>query len=88
MPIKSVKDLLSKASFFRQNLRKTTTITVDKQYADTLNKISAELKEQRASFMSKSEVVQNESPEESKSVNEKYLNYILMNRNFRHLHRL
>lgn len=50
---------------------KTTTITVDKQYADTLNKISAELKEQRASFMSKSEVVQNESPEESKSVNEK-----------------
>lgn len=50
---------------------KTTTITVDKQYADTLNKISAELKEQRASFMSKSEIVQNESPEESKSVNEK-----------------
>lgn len=50
---------------------KTTTITVDKQYADTLNKISAELKEQRASFMSKSEVVQNESPEKSKSVNEK-----------------
>lgn len=50
---------------------KTTTITVDKQYADTLNKISAELKEQRTSFMSKSEVVQNESPEESKSVNEK-----------------
>lgn len=50
---------------------KTTTITVDEQYADTLNKISAELKEQRASFMSKSEVVQNESPEESKSVNEK-----------------
>lgn len=50
---------------------KTTTITVDKQYADTLNKISAELKEQRASFMSKPEVVQNESPEESKSVNEK-----------------
>ena len=50
---------------------KTITITVDKQYADTLNKISAELKEQRASFMSKSEVVQNESPEESKSVNEK-----------------
>lgn len=50
---------------------KTTTITVDKQYADTLNKISAELKEQRASFMLKSEVVQNESPEESKSVNEK-----------------
>ena len=50
---------------------KTTTITFDKQYADTLNKISAELKEQRASFMSKSEVVQNESPEESKSVNEK-----------------
>ena len=50
---------------------KTTTIPVDKQYADTLNKISAELKEQRASFMSKSEVVQNESPEESKSVNEK-----------------
>lgn len=50
---------------------KTTTITVDKQYADTLNKISAELKEQRASFMSKSEVVQNGSPEESKSVNEK-----------------
>lgn len=50
---------------------KTTTITVGKQYADTLNKISAELKEQRASFMSKSEVVQNESPEESKSVNEK-----------------
>lgn len=50
---------------------KTTTITIDKQYADTLNKISAELKEQRASFMSKSEVVQNESPEESKSVNEK-----------------
>lgn len=50
---------------------KTTTITVDKQYADTLNKISAELKEQRASFMSKSEVVQNESLEESKSVNEK-----------------
>lgn len=50
---------------------KTTTITVDQQYADTLNKISAELKEQRASFMSKSEVVQNESPEESKSVNEK-----------------
>ena len=50
---------------------KTTTITVDKQYADTLNKISAELKEQQASFMSKSEVVQNESPEESKSVNEK-----------------
>ena len=50
---------------------KKTTITVDKQYADTLNKISAELKEQRASFMSKSEVVQNESPEESKSVNEK-----------------
>lgn len=50
---------------------KTTTITVDKQYADTLNKISAELKEQRASFMSKSEVIQNESPEESKSVNEK-----------------
>lgn len=50
---------------------KTTTITVDEQYADTLNKISAELKEQRASFMSKSEIVQNESPEESKSVNEK-----------------
>lgn len=50
---------------------KTTTITVDKQYADTLNKISAELKEQRASFMLKSEVVQNESPKESKSVNEK-----------------
>lgn len=88
LPIKSVKGLLSKASFFRQNLRKTTTITVDEQYADTLNKISAELKEQRASFMSKSEIVQNESPEESKSVNEKYLNYILMNHNFRHLHRL
>ena len=50
---------------------KTTTITVDEQYADTLNKISAELKEQRASFMSKFEIVQNESPEESKSVNEK-----------------
>lgn len=50
---------------------KTTTITVDEQYADTLNKISAELKEQRASFMSKSEIVQNESPEELKSVNEK-----------------
>lgn len=50
---------------------KTTTITVDEQYADTLNKISAELKEQRASFMLKSEIVQNESPEESKSVNEK-----------------
>lgn len=50
---------------------KTTTITVDEQYADTLNKISAELKEQRASFMSKSEIVQNESLEESKSVNEK-----------------
>lgn len=50
---------------------KTTTITVDEQYADTLNKISAELKEQRASFMSKSEVVQNESPEELKSVDEK-----------------
>lgn len=50
---------------------KTTTITVDKQYADTLNKISAELKEQRASFMSKSEIVQNESPEELKSVDEK-----------------
>lgn len=50
---------------------KTTTITVDEQYADTLNKISAELKEQRASFMSKSEIVQNESPEESKSVDEK-----------------
>lgn len=52
---------------------KTTTITVDEQYADTLNKISAELKEQRASFMSKSEIVQNESPEESKSVNESQL---------------
>lgn len=50
---------------------KTTTITVDEQYADTLNKISAELKEQRASFMSKSEIVQNESPEELKSVDEK-----------------
>lgn len=50
---------------------KTTTITVDKQYADTLNKISAKLKEQRTSFMSKSEVVQNESPEESKSVDKK-----------------
>ena len=50
---------------------KATTITVDEQYADTLNKISAELKEQRASFMSKSEIVQNESPEELKSVDEK-----------------
>lgn len=47
---------------------KTTTITVDKQYADTLNKISAELKEQRTSFMSKSE---NDLQEEVKSVDEK-----------------
>lgn len=50
---------------------KTTTITVNQQYADTLNKISAELKEQRTSFMSKSEVIQDESPEEVKSVDEK-----------------
>lgn len=47
---------------------KTTTITVDKQYADTLNKTSAELKEQRTSFMSKSE---NDLQEEVKSVDEK-----------------
>lgn len=47
---------------------KTTTITVDKQYADTFNKISAEIKEQRTSFMSKSE---NDLQEEVKSVDEK-----------------
>lgn len=50
---------------------KTTTITVDKLYTDILNKISAELKEQRASFMSKSNSSRTKHTEEVKLVKEK-----------------